>query len=155
MESSITRQSRNASSQASYGSFSFDRRSRRHRTHHLSKSGAQDFCRKSCDSCSSVKRKRSVTVVNSDDCYDELATCSTLIDNGSMDCSKSGAQDFCRKSCNTCSTERKKRSDDVTVVDSDDCYDELASCSALIGNGGMDCSKSGTQEFCKKSCKTC
>ena len=120
-----------------------------------SKSGAQDFCRKSCGSCSSVKRKRSITVVDSDDCYDELATCSTLIDIGSMDCSKSGAQDFCRKSCNTCSTDRKKRSDDVTVVDSDDCYDELASCSALIDNGGIDCSKSGAQEFCKKSCKIC
>ena len=52
-----------------------------------------------------------------------------------------------------------KRSDadenDITVVNSDDCVDELMSCAALIDNGGMDCTTSGAQDFCKKSCNAC
>ena len=59
----------------------------------------------------------------------------------------------------------RKRSDDVfTVIDSDNsgrgegiasCYDEIASCPALIEVGGMDCSKSGPRDFCRESCQMC
>ena len=52
-----------------------------------------------------------------------------------------------------------KRSDadenDIAVVNSDDCVDELTTCAALISNGGMDCTTSGAQDFCKKSCNAC
>ena len=59
----------------------------------------------------------------------------------------------------------RKRSDDVfTVIDSDNsgrdegissCYDEIASCPALIEVGGMDCSRSGARDFCRESCQIC
>ena len=64
------------------------------------------------------------------------------------------APEFCRKSCGCkkLPEARRKRSDDITVVDSDDCYDHLASCTALIKNGGFDCKTTGGLEFCKKSC---
>ena len=119
--------------------------------------GQADFCRKTCKTCGAARKKRGddITVVDSDDCYDEIATCAARIENGTLDCTKSGVQDFCRKSCKSCGVARKKRGDDITVVDSDDCYDEHANCKALIGNGGIDCSKSGGQEFCKASCKAC
>merc|ERR1719232_1246586 len=92
------------------------------------------------------KRSDDVTVVDSDDCYDELSSCSALIQNGGMDCSQSGAQDFCRKSCDSCGASRKKRSG-LETKKIDVCYDELAYCATLIKIVGMDCSKSGAQEF--------
>ena len=114
-------------------------------------SGAQEFCAKSCKVCGNAPRKRSA-----DECSDELATCSALVGNGGMDCTTSGAQEFCAKSCNACEAVRRKRSgDDTVTIDSDNCYDELASCSALIANGGMDCTKAGAKEMCRKSCDSC
>ena len=58
-----------------------------------------------------------------------------------------------------------KRSDDFAIViDSSEgtgqegretCYDDIASCTALIKAGGMDCSTSGAREFCRESCNVC
>ena len=133
------------------------------------KSGAQDFCRKSCNVCQIPRKKRSASegkslddtvTITTDDCYDELVSCTALIGNGGMDCTRSGAQEFCRKSCDVCLTTRKGADkslglDDNVNPTSDGCYDESAACSALIGNGGMDCSKSGAQQICRKTCNTC
>ena len=91
-----------------------------------------------------------------DVCYDELAYCEKMVEIGSINCQNSGVT-FCAQTCNACGSALRgdKSLDDITVINSDDCRDELASCTALIGVGGMDCSTSGAQHWCRKSCNTC
>ena len=71
--------------------------------------GAQEYCNKSCNSCGTQARMKKSDAIGSgdSDCFDKLKNCDTLIETRAMNCRNIGAQEYCRRSCNSCGTQEK------------------------------------------------